>query len=82
MKHTILFLILFAVASRADSLDAKPTDTFRRGKAHLDRDLDRVGAHKERLLSETPGKDRSRWQFGFNNTLVHGQFGIEPSWKY
>ncbi len=37
MKHTLLFLLLFAVASRADSLDAKQTDTFRRIKSHLDR---------------------------------------------
>jgi len=37
MKHTLCFLVLCAVASRADSLDVKQTDSFRRIKSHLDR---------------------------------------------
>ena len=37
MKHTLYFLILFAVVGRADSLDVKRTDTFHRIKSHLDR---------------------------------------------
>ena len=36
MKRTLLFVLLFAVTVRGDSLDIKKTDTFRRIKAHLD----------------------------------------------
>jgi hypothetical protein len=37
MKHALRFLLLFAVAIRAESIDVKQTDTFHRIKSQLDR---------------------------------------------